>query len=350
MAYKNLYAQVCTDKQEFVQRFRDFVCARNGTYDYSTTGIGWTLIDSVYAVDEDNMAVNDYFVIYSPGENGGQDLYFKCAWVLNYIKVSGYLSWDPATHTGSLINYATASNLYSIEATVNAELSVYGDLDMIMGNWDGKTLAYSYSCHFGALLPGYSDLDDTVLNTTGAVSSGSDVVLTMDGTLPAAWVEDAEVFIRTTHRSPITTTKIEKVVIKAVSGVTITVDLVNDYTTAAAVSSHVGYYCADSYQHLAASRTLISASGSADNIACTHGYFSTLTLAAYDPENFEDRYMMYDIAWQVANIGLIGIAKNLYKLSNFVLPMAPGEVLEVGADSFRCFYSFSGQYFCVREV
>ena len=67
MAYANLIKQPCNNVAEIFKHCRDFVCRRNGSYDYSTSGIGWSLVDSSYATDEHNPASGDWFVVYSAG-------------------------------------------------------------------------------------------------------------------------------------------------------------------------------------------------------------------------------------------------------------------------------------------
>ena len=51
MAYVNLVNRTISGIPEYFQIFRDFVCKLDGgTYDYSTTGIGWTLVDEYHAL------------------------------------------------------------------------------------------------------------------------------------------------------------------------------------------------------------------------------------------------------------------------------------------------------------
>ncbi len=119
MAYKNLLNIDCADKKEFFCRMRDFICKRNGTYDYSSTGIGWTLHDSSYAVDEDNPAANDWYVICSPGEGGKDDMYFKIAWngsQTNNITISGFL-YHAVPQTTLTTNLTYSGNTTTIEVT-----------------------------------------------------------------------------------------------------------------------------------------------------------------------------------------------------------------------------------------
>jgi len=121
----NLIGLACADKAEAFKRIRDWICKRNGTYDYSVDGLGgWVLHDAVYATDEDTIANNDYFVIRSPGESGDEDLYFQFTYLANYIKIVGYLSWNNSAHTGE-IAYNSNSIAENITTTSgNNSLSV----------------------------------------------------------------------------------------------------------------------------------------------------------------------------------------------------------------------------------
>jgi len=131
MAYKNLIAEDldASSETEWFMRMRDFVCKRNGTYDYSLSGIGWTLHDAVYAADEDNVAVNDYIVVYSAGEEGVDDLYYQITLINDYITIHGWQYWDAGTHTGSGIHYYRDNGM-QIRADPE-QIWIYGDLDFV---------------------------------------------------------------------------------------------------------------------------------------------------------------------------------------------------------------------------
>ena len=130
MAYANLVSQFCINNSEVFKRVRDFLCKRNGSYDYSSTGIGWTLHDAVYAKDEDAVVFGDYFVAYSPGESGDEDLYVKITYASGFINCHVYLYWNASTHTG--VTAAGTANNWTNTNSANAVLWVYGDLDSVI--------------------------------------------------------------------------------------------------------------------------------------------------------------------------------------------------------------------------
>ena len=128
MSYVNLVAQACVTPEECFQRMRDFICRRNGTYDYSTTGIGWTLHDSSYATDEDNLTDGDFIVIYSAGESGDDDMYIKLDYEVTttWAKVTGYLYWNNSTHAGVLPFNTAPYGIFTRGS--DHVLYIYGDL------------------------------------------------------------------------------------------------------------------------------------------------------------------------------------------------------------------------------
>ena len=150
MAYANLVGIACIDKTEFFCRMRDFICKRNGTYDYSGTGIGWTLHDSSYATDEDNPADNDWYVIYSPGEGGKDDLYMKIVMTSANIYINGYQAWDATAHTGGN-RYVTSTSNFAVGVSDTPTLYIYGNLDGILcakylsGGADLKQISFGLS-------------------------------------------------------------------------------------------------------------------------------------------------------------------------------------------------------------
>lgn len=187
-------------------RFRDFVCKRNGTYDYSASGIGWTLIDSSYAVSESSLTDNDWFVMQSPGENGLRSMYVLVQYVAaGYFNVQRYLYWDATTHTGTQM-FGTSSSWTNQEATNNI-LSIYGDLDAVIG-------IAKYSNNYNATLFGWcpeSTFDQSFIVAPGAITAGSSRVVTFSSAPPSSWIVGKKLFVEDTAN-------IELVQITAVSG------------------------------------------------------------------------------------------------------------------------------------
>jgi len=216
MAYANLVKQTVAEQTEMFKRLRDFICKRNGSYDYSTTGIGWTLHDAVYAVNQDTLTVGDYIVLYSPGEDGLQSLYFKVTYTgTGQIDTIGYLYWNNSTHAGTQ-GYGNC-HFYTTAAT-SSELWVYGNLDYIfLFNRYGTT--YNIA-HFG-WCPG-SPYDQNITSAPSSIASGSSRVVSFTS-VPASWIVVKYLFVRDT-------TNIERVLITNISG--------NDVTFSSFVASY----------------------------------------------------------------------------------------------------------------
>jgi len=188
---KNLIAQTCNGGiGELFKRIRDFICARNGSYDYSTTGIGWTLHDSFYATNQDSCALNDWFVVKSTGETGSRDLYYRIKWVAaTQLIVEGYLYWNNSSHTGILL----FSNTNNINASTSTLITwIYGDLDHFLIS----TKVSSVYCgqYSGGLEKTWGD-QSTAISTT-ALTTGSGKTITLNS-LPASpdWAVGKKVFI-----------------------------------------------------------------------------------------------------------------------------------------------------------
>lgn len=185
MSYKNIVNHGAANKKESFQRIRDFLCSRNGTYDYTGLGPGWTLHDSSYAVDEDTISANDWIVLYSDGEDTKADLYVLIKYIstANYITVNGYLSWDNSAHTGIHRMSTSVSTWYIHETSPN--IWVYADKDFIsIVSNNGTTDNIWYTGWYGRLLDTY--YDSTVAISSAAASSGGGVPITVDA-VPDSW-------------------------------------------------------------------------------------------------------------------------------------------------------------------
>lgn len=348
MSYVNLLNITCSDKNELFCRMRDYLCKRNGTYDYSSIGIGWTLFDESYATDEDNVAINDWYVIYSPGENGKEDLYFKVTWINGYIKVNGFQSWDSSTHAGPTTNkYGTTNNFTLHDSTGNYILWVYGDLDFVCCLND-LIATNTYGVGFGKLVKGYDDLSDTIATCATTLTAGSDVSIVVDS-VPSNWAVDKEVFIRTTHNDAMATVEIEKITIKTLVSNTITADLSNDYTADSCLSDHVGYYCQNSNRFVGAGNMLISPSGSIA-WAILAGIWMALPTASFDPEDYEERYSLTDYIMQSTK-GLSGKFPFVKRVPGFTAGYVRGDVLEEeDGTEWRTFSAYSNVYTGIKEI
>lgn len=348
MAYANLVAQPVVDKREAFSRFRDFLCKRNGTYDYSTTGIGWTLLDSSYANDEDTAVMNDWFVIYSAGENGKEDLYFKITWTSGYIKIEGYQAWNPSTHTGSANKYNSNSNFSFIDADINKFIWVYGDLDFIFLMYDYTDV--NRACYFGMVPPADDNINTDIATCSAAISAGTDVSILVD-TVPADWAVGRQITIRTAHFNDMATVKAEIIVIKTLSGNTITADISNDYTANFKLSSYLGYLCIGANQLLSTTYTFISILG-AVNAPMTH-HNQPISSSQFDPCGFDDSYILNPIVSYASTGGWpAGKLKHIkYMSTTYLGTILAGDVLVDNDNNFwRIYMVYNSKVIAIREV
>lgn len=346
MAYANLVQINCADKKEAFCRMRDFICKRAGTYDYSTTGIGWTLWDSSYAVDENNPAINDWFVIKSAGESTKEDLYFKFTWTSGYIAVAGFQAWNPTANTGGN-QYCTSTTAWIVAEALVPQLWAYGDLDSVFIATKAAADTDVRHTVFGKAQKPWAYLDDQVAICSSALTAGSDVSITVD-TVPAGWAIGRQLFIRTTHTDATATVKIEKITIKTLAGSTITADLTNSYTANSKLTDHVGYFCQNSNSALGTTNLLIDAAGTVSTGATFISYNAAVTGVNNDPGGYETRYGMAEPGLN-ATAGFAGKIKNVCRVPLGALVLF--DVLqEADGTQWRYINVYSASYYVFKEV
>lgn len=331
MAYANLVSQFCTNNSEVFKRFRDFLCRRNGSYDYSLTGIGWTLHDAVYATDEDNVSFGDYFVAYSPGESGKEDIYVKVTYASGFINCHVYLHWNASTHIG--VTAAGTANNWTNTNSLNATLWVYGDLDSVV--CIGK-YAYYYGVIFGHC-PG-SQFATEVAISSGTVSSGSNVVVTVDA-VPAGWAVGRKIFIRDQ-------VNVEIVTIADITGTSITLSSVAvNYLAGCKLQGDVTYMHSGTNGLIASASLITSHSGSK---SVSHTLEPYALPSAVTADGLSGGAALIPIYFSTST-SLIGPVKNMQLRSN---SGATAEQTDIDNDgnTYRWFNIFSNKYVSILEV
>lgn len=335
MAYKNLVSVECVSRTELFKRFRDFVCKRNGSYDYSAAGIGWTLHDAVYAVDEDTISTNDYFVIYSPGENGNEDLYFKCSFLASSIQLIGYLYWNASTHAG--VQAYNGNFNWPIDDAMVPVLWAYGDLNAIFAIARASTVAsefYGMPIGKGA----HPVLGEDIVSSAGALTSGADKVIDV-GTVPASWQVGQKIFIRDNAN-------VDRITISAMTGSTITATLARAYDAGAKLSAYVGYYCTGGDQLTSQFYWLIDGDGNKNTNS--GGWKSDATLVTYgNPDPLTGKYLMTPLYTGGTSMGLMGFMRDVYRRPDGVTAL---DVHVVAGVSYRAFLLYSNMAIMVKEV
>ena len=332
MAYANLLASSCVNPLETFQKFRNFMCKRvssNGSYDYSTTGIGWTLIDSSYATNEYTLAANDYFVMYSAGEDGTRAMYIKVRLLANTFEILGCLYWDATAHTGTQ-QFGIINTSWTNTSATNNILWVYGDLDQFIGISKYSTLYYPGQ---GGWMPG-SALDQTITVCPGTITAGSNVVVTFTA-VPGAWAIGTKLFVSDN-------TNIERVTITNISG--------NDVTFAAFVSS---YSASSKFSMERTEYVSGSASAASYDFAIGHSggkdQSATAEPGPINPTSGDGLTGLYprkDI-YVLATTMMAGPIKNMFS----TLSIFTSETTHtIGANGYRFFYVYSGVYLLIKEV
>ena len=339
MAYANLVSQNCVGfTEEAFQRMRDFICKRNGTYDYSATGIGWTLHDSYYATDEDNCAIGDWFVVKSVGESGDEDLYCKFKWhEADHLNLQGALYWNASTHVGVKKYPASdTSDVIYCDDDVAFPIWVYGDLDQIVII---TKLPASYRCsYFGRArdLP----YDDTVATCSGALSSGSDISITVDS-VPSEWAVDRYLFIRDTA-------EIDKIKIKTLVGSTITADLAHSFLAGNKLCADLSYNCPATSTFSSTLYTLINHNGVENaNLVVTVSTVHTWC----NPDDMNAEPIGENILIGQGGIGYMGKFSNIYRVASNIPGVSSEDVFtDLNSVDWRVFNIYSGWWIIFKEV
>ena len=246
MAYRNLVAENltpgATSEAEWFMRMRDFVCKRNATYDYSTTGIGWTLYDWSYAVNENNAAINDWIVLYSAGELGVDKMYYKITLIQDYITIWGYQSWNSSTNTGVGAYYR--DNAMQIGADPE-QIYIYGDLDFVHLVAVGVAANTNWYCGaFGMLETNYLiplegvDTPRNVQICSTSLTAGSAVSIVVPNSSSNLWRVGNSIII-------MDDTYLEKITVITNDGAgTITANLTNSYSAGSKICVSFPYFVA----------------------------------------------------------------------------------------------------------
>ena len=279
MSYANLVNQACAaGGQEIFQRMRDFICKRNGTYDYSLTGIGWTLYDSSYATDEDNLTSGDWIVLYSAGEGGNDDMYVKIDYTGDASpKCYNYLYWNNTTHAGVTMYGYNLAVMWGFIASDTIALWIYGDLDCVSIIPEYSSESLHYGACFGRTVDG--PYEQSILTLTSGYSAGSAVDITLPSTPSYGYEAGKNIYIRDDAH-------IEIIQIDAIASNIITVDLVNSYASGAKVQADHCYFANSgsnfSYLNGTGHNALIARDGGVG------GSSRTLGLIRVTTGNFED--------------------------------------------------------------
>jgi len=323
MAYANLIAEPFSSRYEAFKIFRDWMCKRNT---YATTGLGWTLHDSVYAIDESNITAGDYFVMYSAGESGTTDIYVKveASSTANYNRITTHLYWNATTHAG-VTSMTAVSNWYVADLT-SGTLYVYANMDsFLVGSYIGTS---KYACLCGILNALY---DQEVVVSASAVTAGSNVTVTLPS-IPTSWAVDGRVVIRDNAN-------IERLTINAISGLDVTfTTVVASYTAGCKLAQDYAVACANTNSLVGVYIVLFSHDGTKnDSFAASAAPLSPGTSGDPDPLNGDFLGTVYPI--KDATGGYMGYFDNILMCST--TGFTDLAVYSDGTDDHRAFISYN---------
>lgn len=337
MAYKNLVAEAIASRAEVFKRFRDWLCQRNGSYDYSATGLGWTLHDSSYATNENSLASNDYFVAKSIGESGKEDIYIKVTYsaTSGQIQVQFFQYWNNTTHAG--VNGMAAVNNWTVTESGSGTLYIYANLDKFFVFTIISTSRYGCLCG----IVDDSFYDRTIAISSGAVSAGSNKVVTMD-TIPTSWAVGGKVVVRDN-------TNMERVTISAISGMDVTF-------TSFAASYSAGCKFAKDYPIICSSGNNISTSyillfgHNSTKVVASSVVLPTVPGTAGNPDGLDGEYLAAPLEITEDTSGYIGMVLGILIISSTGFTDLAVYTTPEGVN-YRAFISLYSTFPClVKEV
>lgn len=307
MAYKNLVNVACSSGLGVFRHLRDWLVARSGIADYSSSGLGLTVLDSYYASsDQDSVAIGDWVVLQSTGEDGRRSIVFRllCSSVANgIVRVSSGLNWNATTNAWVVGMYSGQDVPNGPTSGTAFNLYIYGSLDsisIIIGN--GTTL------HGRALLlPKNTMHDDTVALTTASVTSGTNIIVPVD-VVPASWAVGNRIFIAGTSGQ-------ERTTITAISGNNVTMTLVNSYGTGTRVAREMTMF--ESYNNYFLSMLYILLSH--DGYSAPNNYVSAVVLTALMTASAPDPANNVHVPSNISLAGTLSNPKGYYGVVRDVL-------------------------------
>lgn len=325
MAYHSTSGQAA-NKAEFHALLKTFL----------TETCGWTLYDDQMA------AASPYFVAYSAGESGKEDIYLEfLSSSTDRLTVKVMFGWNNTTHA-AIKPVDDSNNAYmSVKDSVSFLYWIFADLDRLVVVTRVGTMYYTYYC--GLIKRFWSD---KVAISQGAVSAGSNVQIPVD---------DASIFTPGQYYLIKDNANIQRAQITAVdtssSPKTITVA---SLTTGFALGAKIG----EDPQPVMVGHNGMSAGSFATKLAGWDGNYyaheyniilSPASLTSYtDPE---DRYGLV-ILWPIQLMAYTGSDIRGEFKEFFSVGVGAGlaeDIITVGQQTYRIFGNSGGNWYAVRE-
>jgi len=345
----NLVSQICSGgTEEVFKRLRDFICKRSGTYDYSTTGIGWTLHDTYYLSSNENVcALNDWFVIKSTGEDGDRDLYYRIKWTSSAnLTIEGYLYWNNVSHVGVSL-FSSAENIMGI-LSGTVLLWIYGNLNYFLPIT--KVSGVYYGQYTGLLNRVWGNTE--VARLLSPIVAGLNRTLYLD-TLPTEdWDVGKRVYIRDNNHAELITINYRDNILKEIR-----TNLTYSYNSGAKLCFSLSNYLTGSSiisNSTASDRLLIGKNGTLANGNDRYAFCSSrptfVINTAPDPQNSE--YAVFPVTVSSGSgttLGYCGCYEGVRHIINTNL--VNEDVLTDGTDDWRYFSCYgASSSIIVREV
>lgn len=345
----NMIGQVCNGgTAEIFQRLRDFICKRNGSYDYSTTGIGWTLHDSYYATNESSCAINDWYVVKSTGEDGNRDCYYRIKFSnTSYLSVEGYLYWNNVSHTGNLL-FSNGLDGINCIASGSMLLWLYGNLNYFMTIT--KVSGIYYAQYSGLLTKTWGNQE--VARTVSGVVSGLNRTLSLDILPTTDWSVGKKIFIRDDEHVELISITYRDNVLKEIRA-----NLTYSYNPGAKLCCSMSNFLSGPFSTFLSGglteRLLIGKNGSITNTSDRNAFGGTkptfVMSIGPDPQNGE--YAVFPVTISCGTTSSMGYCGCLEGVRQIVgTNLVSEDVVTDGTNNWRAFNLSGSGILVIREV
>lgn len=322
------FRKTAANREAAFRYFRDILCSQNGIEDFSSSGFGWSIYDESFAVDAASPQASDWFVAYSTGEEGKDDLFAQITFAASYFTIKFWVGWNAVSHTG--VNTIGSLNI-GVAALTDFAFNLYGNKDYFIPMFHDAN--YLYGFYFGKLDSFY---DDTIAVCSSDLTAGSDVSITVDA-VPPSWKVGGRIMIKDQA-------DIEIITIKTLDGNTITADLTKSYTANVKLAQTFQLVFPTSSTFTNNFGSMIDHSGARNQAATL--YRQTFNTKV-DPDKLDDDYIGTYV-WLIPADTMAGSLKGLvYVGSN---GLTTGDAFIAGDGStWRYFDLYSGMYCFLKE-
>jgi hypothetical protein len=129
MAFKTLIGFSTASNAISFMVMRDWMCSLNTAQgNFTTSGAGWTVVDSFYAINSTTISVDDFVVMTSSGTNGAMPMFIRITLTADGPEIRVAASWNVSTNVGSFVETFISTSDWGTPTS----LYLYGSLNFVV--------------------------------------------------------------------------------------------------------------------------------------------------------------------------------------------------------------------------